>query len=208
VLSNRVAGAASEILRLVMEYGTGRKARGAVQIRMRIENERLNISVPSFGKTGTANRHTNSSFVGFIPGPEEGTNQLSILEGYVIASYVGFDDNQPMKGENVAIYGASGALPLWLDTANGIANSRDYKRDLQIADLAFDFQPVPSLNQGGFLPLPVSPTTGLPLRDAEEGAPDQYPRVLSHAEKTSDALRLKREFEPIQGVYHDESSWN
>lgn len=208
VLSNRVAGAVSEILRLVMDHGTGRKAKDAVTIRMQVESERLRIPVPSFGKTGTANRHTNSSFVGFIPGPEEGTNQLSVLEGYVIASYVGFDDNQPMKGENVAIYGASGALPLWVDTANGTVNSGGYKGDLQIADLAFDFEPVPLLNRKEALSLPVSPTTGLPLTDEEAGDPRPYPRVLSHAEKTADAPTLKREFEPLQGVYHDESFWN
>ena len=56
VLSERVSSQTTEILRKVMEVGTGRKAGDAVRI--------FDIPIPTFGKTGTANRFTNSSFVG------------------------------------------------------------------------------------------------------------------------------------------------
>jgi len=79
--------------------------------------------LPSFGKTGTANRYTNSSFVGLIPGPDNTTGQLAIDNGYTIAGYVGFDDNRPMKGDHMALYGSSGALPLWMDTAKAIVKN-------------------------------------------------------------------------------------
>ena len=130
VISKRVSGLVNEILKKVIETGTGRGARDAIRV--------FDIPIPSFGKTGTANRFTNSSFVGFIPGPDEKTGQLDIQKGYVIASYVGYDDNRPMKGKHLAIYGASGAMPLWIDTANAIVNTPDYKKNIQPADLVFN----------------------------------------------------------------------
>ncbi len=164
ILSNRITGQVSEILRLAMQKGTGQKAKDSVQLSMEIENESLNIPIPSFGKTGTANRFTNSSFVGLIPGPKEDSGHLDIQEGYVIASYVGYDDNRPMKGQFINIYGASGALPLWIDTANAIANSQDFKKNMQIADLAFDSQSVPLINNKELQSIIISSKNGLTFR--------------------------------------------
>ncbi len=191
VLSNRVSTLLTEILKKVMEAGTGRKARDAVCV--------LGVPIPSFGKTGTANRFTNSSFVGFIPGSNEKTGRLDINEGYVIASYVGYDDNRPMKGKHLAIYGASGALPLWIDTADAIANTHDYKKNLQPADLAFD--PLPSqlgMNRE-FRSIPVSPVTGLPLGLSNGVAPPPLLEVLTEGENRGGTWRLRRLFEPVAG---------
>ncbi|OQY45307.1 MAG: hypothetical protein B6240_08945, partial [Desulfobacteraceae bacterium 4572_87] len=98
VLPERVTVLTSEILRKVMERGTGKKAGDAVHV--------FDMPLPSFGKTGTANQFTNSSFAGLIPGPDPATGQLSIDNGYTIASYVGFDNNQPMKGDHMVLYGS------------------------------------------------------------------------------------------------------
>jgi membrane peptidoglycan carboxypeptidase len=189
MLSNTVSGQVTEILRKVMEEGTGQKAKNAVSIS--------GIPIPSFGKTGTSNRYTNSSFVGFIPGPNKKTGQLDLQEGYVIASYVGFDDNRPMKSRHWAIYGASGALPLWTDTAAAIVNTDDYKRNIRPADLAFE--PLSGLfsEKDHFLAVSVCPYSGLP--DSSEQIELSH-EVLADAVNQDGKLLLKRHFEPFSGV--------
>jgi penicillin-binding protein 1A len=191
VLSKRVSGLVTEILKKVMETGTGKGARDAVKV--------FDIPIPSFGKTGTANRFTNSSFVGFIPGPDEKTGQLDIQKGYVIASYVGYDDNRPMKGKHLAIYGASGAMPLWIDTANAIVNTDDYKKNLQPADLVFNPLSSPLANNGDFITVPISRFTGLPASFERKGWESGLPGILADVEHHGDILVLKRHFEPIMG---------
>lgn len=175
ILSNRVSRVVTEILRKVMQIGTGHKAKDSVRVS--------EIPIPSFGKTGTANRFTNSSFVGFIPYPNKETGRLDIHDGYVIACYVGYDNNRPMKSKHMAIYGASGALPIWTDTANAIANSREYLENVepQLADLAFDRHSSPLSGLEEFQSVPVSPLTGLPLNLSEK------------------KLDSNRYFEPLKG---------
>jgi len=173
-----------------MERGTGKKAKDAVRL--------FDIRVPTFGKTGTANRFTNSSFVGLIPGPDLSTGQFDLESGYVIATYTGYDDNRPMKGKHLAIYGSSGALPLWIDTANAIVNSTDFKEGVQPADLVFSPLVRAEADQKGFRRIPVSPVTGLPKRPSKQTAgssPDVT--VLSETEAHGEKLKLKRHFEPF-----------
>ena len=190
VLSKRVTLLISEILRKVMERGTGKKARDVVRI--------FDIPLPSFGKTGTANRFTNSSFVGLIPGPDSVTGLLDIPNGYTIAGYVGYDDNQPMKGPHMALYGSSGALPLWMDTAEAIVKTENFKHVLQPADLAFNPLLRPATqDQPGLNPVPVSQKTGLPLNNAEKPPhPFTDQEVLTQATKNENTWKLKRQFEP------------
>ncbi|MBW2709022.1 MAG: hypothetical protein JRD04_07020, partial [Deltaproteobacteria bacterium] len=191
VLPERVTILTSEILRKVMEQGTGRRARDVFRV--------FDISLPSFGKTGTANRYTNSSFVGFIPGLDNTTGQLAIDNGYTIASYVGFDNNRPMKGDHMALYGSSGALPLWMDTAKAIAKTEDFKQVLQPADLAFNplLRPVTPA-KFSLHPVPVSPVTGLPLKNGETPSqPLPQLEVLTQADDGGKIWKLKREFEPF-----------
>ena len=208
ILSDEVSRQITEILRRVMINGTGSEARDAVRVSLDLENEKIGIPIPSFGKTGTANQFTNSSFVGFIPGPEKEMGLLGIEQGYVIASYVGYDDNRPMKGKRVSIYGASGALPLWIDTANAISNSVGYKKWLEVADLVFDVQSL-SLNQDKNLhPVPVSSSTGLPLEAMDEAMSLNHPQLLSYVDEVGSDVKLKRVFEPSSFLKgdHDEKS--
>jgi hypothetical protein len=197
VLSGRVSELVTNILRLAMESGTGRSARDAVRMKIDIEGAGADIPIPCFGKTGTANRHTNSSFVGFIPGPIRGKSEVSLDEGYVVATYVGYDDNRPMKGKHIVIYGASGALPLWIDTVNTIANSKGYRENLEIADLVFDLRSIRMMREDRFLSLPVSSVSGLPVSGTPAG---RLPEVLADAELKDDLLHLHRTFEPFKGA--------
>jgi cell division protein FtsI/penicillin-binding protein 2 len=63
ILTSRVSGLVSEILHQVIKNGTGQRAEDAIKLSVEIDDEDLDIPIPSFGKTGTADRFTNSSFV-------------------------------------------------------------------------------------------------------------------------------------------------
>ncbi len=192
VVSDRVSILVTGILQKVMDIGTGRKAREAVRV--------FGVPIPLFGKTGTASRFTNSSFIGFIPSPDARSGGFDARDGYVIAAYVGYDDNRSMKGKHFAVYGSSGALPLWIDTANGITRSREYLGSLQPADVVFE---PPSVDLTGkddnLRQVPVSPVTGLPLTLPPEGtAPADAQTVVSDAAYRRDTWVLGRRFEPVE----------
>lgn len=203
VLTERVSGSITEILRMVMENGTGKNASDSVRLSMNFDDATLDIPIPAFGKTGTANLFTNSSFVGVIPGLDLNTGEFDIDEGYVVASYVGYDDNRPMKGRRINIYGSSGALPLWINTCNAIVNSTEYKEGLQIADLAFLTQSGPLLADNTLSPARVSSITGLPLTARREMPSLEVFEVYSDITIDGDVLTLNRAFEPLTGVNHD-----
>ena len=200
VVSEYASREIAEILRMVMLYGTGRKAKDEVKLTIDFDDSKFQLPIPLFGKTGTANRYTNSSFAGFIPGSNL-KGQLNIKEGFVIASYVGYDDNRPMKGRHVTIYGASGALPLWIDTANAIVHSKMYKENIQVADLAFDMQSTPFLDNKDLSPVTISPISGLPLTEDEEdsNSPEGI-SLFSHIDQAKDTFTLLRRFDPYVGA--------
>jgi penicillin-binding protein 1A len=197
VLSARLSNLVTEILMKVMEVGTGRKAKDAVQLVLEDGAEGIRVPIPTFGKTGTANRFTNSCFVGFIPGPNKEVGQIDIRKGYVIASYVGYDDNRPMQGKNLTVYGSTGALPLWTETANAIVNTQDYKEKLQPADLVFDSFSSRSPEGEAFRRVPVSPLTGLPLKSSKEvsGSPPST-EILAEIDASGGDWKFLRGFEP------------
>jgi penicillin-binding protein 1A len=195
VLSKRVSTLVTEILGNVMRNGTGRRARDGVQLLIGLDDLEMGFPIPSYGKTGTSNRYTNSSFVGYIPAPDPRTGRLDLQEGYVVASYVGYDDNRPMKTGRYVIYGASGAMPLWVDTANAVVNSAGYREHLQPAELVFDSVP---LRVGEpFRKVRVSPESGLPTT-LTGGGPAVFPEVLTDIDHQS-APSLMRSFEPLGG---------
>ncbi len=201
VLKEEISGSIAEILRMVMENGTGRAAKGAVQLSMEFENGRMDIPIPLFGKTGTANRFTNSSFVGFVPGMKTETGGFDLDEGYVIASYVGYDDNRSMKGRHFTVYGASGALPLWIETSDAVVNSGGYRHGLQEADLIFGAQAAAPVLEG-LDPVKISPVTGLPIPEKET---DSEPGVTIYSDLDRNGARIvpKRLFQPWAGVNND-----
>lgn len=196
VLSRRVNLVVSEILRLVVEKGTGKAADGAVKVRLPLSDKEVALKVPAYGKTGTANRYTNSSFVGFIPGPDPQSGELDLDAGYVTAAYVGYDDNLPMKGKTVTLYGSSGALPVWIDTANAIVNNPGFAGEARIADLVFESRKAVGFEQAKLRPVHVSPRTGLHFGPRDE----ELTIIFSDVDMEEGALRLRRIFEPVKGA--------
>ncbi len=133
--------AVSDILRKVVRFGTGRFAYRNVRLHSQDRKKEnylreLALRVPLFGKTGTANRFTNATFAGIVPGVGS-ENSLALERGHVVCSYVGFDDNKPMEYNSSRITGAAGALPVWSRMANTILLKLNYADQLDIVDLSF-----------------------------------------------------------------------
>jgi len=176
LVDTKTSIAVSDILRNVVKRGTGQYAYTNVRLHSRdreIERQlkAFNLPVPLMGKTGTANRFTNSAFAGVIPGPIGGQNGFAAKDGYSVAAYVGFDNNDPMVRNNTHITGAGGALQVWVRMANSIVLEKDFGAKLDLVDLAFSVNPAtgqtglrliqPDLGQ---LSVPVSSGSGLPAR--------------------------------------------
>jgi penicillin-binding protein 1A len=84
VLDSGTAYVMTDLMKSVVEGGTGRRARA--------------LGRKVAGKTGTTNQARNAWFVGYTP-------------DIVAAAYVGFDDNEPLGPSE---YGGRAALPIWL----------------------------------------------------------------------------------------------
>ncbi|MCA9495095.1 MAG: hypothetical protein KC621_34440, partial [Myxococcales bacterium] len=106
-----VGGMTDDILRNVVLYGTGRRASSAIRLGGSV--------VPVGGKTGTTNDFRNAAFVGYAP---RATPEGFVVEGgFTVGAYVGYDDNRSMSAGRIRIAGASGALPAWIGTLQGLA---------------------------------------------------------------------------------------
>ena len=164
----------SNILRNVVIHGTGRRAKGKVKIG--------DVNVPLLGKTGTTNNYKNATFCGIAPASV--ANAWSLEEGVVIAAYVGYDEPRSMSRGSTKLSGASGALPVWISTANGAAESGLLGRpDTHVEwDLGSDFHR-----------LSVDATTGLPTEDGKAETWIHDDQSLWGQEPTA-----RRRYTPIQ----------
>lgn len=130
------------ILENVVKFGTGKTAGEKVRLHGAAQEggsgkAKLDTPVPLFGKTGTANRYTNASFFGYLPGVTEQGDGLIQRDGYAVGSYVGFDNNQPMRRKSSRISGAAGALPTWCEIVNVLLAEQGYAKRLDPVDLSF-----------------------------------------------------------------------
>ncbi|MBL8616469.1 MAG: transglycosylase domain-containing protein [Deltaproteobacteria bacterium] len=146
-----------DVLRNVVLHGTGRRAADAVTLGGQ--------HVPVAGKTGTTNGFKNAAFAGFVP--KAGAEGWTWGEGFTVVSYVGYDDNRPMKRGATRLAGASGALPAWITTAQGLADAGLLgKVSPGVAELRVE---------GGYAQVQVAagsgaPTAGGPQRTLVRGA--------------------------------------
>lgn len=195
VMSPTQASSVARLLRGVVERGTGRTAEGAVELSSPDPERQKEISafraaMPVMGKTGTTNDYVNVAFVGFLPTIPPGlpvpVQAIPWGSALTVASYVGYDDNRPMKRGAIRITGALGALPVWVDTARGIVRSQDLSRVVDLADLAFqggkvlpmtwpDGMEAVLVNEGDGLALPVVPP---PPEDSSGAAPTTSQAVV------------------------------
>ena len=104
------AAMTADILRNVVQHGTGRRAARAVTEQ--------GFPIPVGGKTGTTNEYRNAAFLGFVPAATE--DGYDPQEGYIVGVYVGYDDNRPMVQKRIRVAGSNGALPSWIAIAKGL----------------------------------------------------------------------------------------
>ncbi|MGD9160263.1 MAG: transglycosylase domain-containing protein [Desulfobacteraceae bacterium] len=205
VMSKTVSASIIEILRKVIENGTGRRAKDAIKMTLDFESGKMELPVRCYGKTGTANRFTNSSFVGFIPGLDDVSGEFDLNQGYVIAAYVGYDNNFPMKNKSFSISGASGALPIWIDSTKGIVDSDEYKKGIHISDLAFISTSRPLMTDG-MESFRVSTIDGLPLGDSEEKDSKKVTDVYAFGKTDQMIPAWNREFTPLKGTDNEKNN--
>ncbi|GHV15428.1 hypothetical protein AGMMS49938_13640 [Fibrobacterales bacterium] len=106
VLPSSVVQPMRAMLRAVFKYGTAISANSQIAIKY----QGANYPFPAMGKTGTTNENRTAAFYGALP--------LDTL--LAIGSYIGFDDNDKLKGKSRSLAGASGALPQWAEFAKNI----------------------------------------------------------------------------------------
>ncbi len=87
------------------------------------------IRVPVFGKTGTTNDYKNGTYIGFIPYPTTAGDVLNPENAYTIASYIGYDTNEPMIRKGYRVYGG-GAIPAWQEIALAIIKNQNFAEKL------------------------------------------------------------------------------
>ena len=131
------------VLENIVKFGTGRRANKAVKFPDDDQGNGasiadLKLTVPLLGKTGTANRYTNASFLGYLPGIAENGVAMTIRDGYAMGVYVGFDNNEPMRRNTSRITGSAGALPTWCEIANLLLLEQNYSSRLDPVDLSFN----------------------------------------------------------------------
>jgi len=106
VLPKSVLLSMRAMLRAVFKYGTAASAYSKIAITY----SGSKYPFPAMGKTGTTNENRTAAFCGALP--------LDTLLS--ICSYIGFDDNEKLKGKSRSLAGASGALPQWANFAEAV----------------------------------------------------------------------------------------
>jgi membrane peptidoglycan carboxypeptidase len=150
VLPSNVVLPMRAMLRAVVKYGTAASAYS----KLSITYSGLKYPFPAMGKTGTTNENRTAVFCGGLP--------LDAL--LAICSYVGFDDNDKLKGKSFSLAGASGALPQWANFAGAVlaeskaetvfGNSIDYINTISQGEVSLPYMPVSiEVDKKGGLPL-------------------------------------------------------
>lgn len=159
ILDENVTSQMGVMLRSVFTNGTARSQNAAIVISS--EDGKTSLRYPALGKTGTTNDYRNVAFLGALPTFVEEKGGVALDSVIAIGSYVGFDDNKPLKSGRTRIAGASGGLPQWAAFAKEeIANKKfNQKVDfLDISLLASGEVPMVLPNERG--ELLVDPMTG------------------------------------------------
>lgn len=167
VLSDTVTEQMAVMLHAVFQYGTAISQ--YKNLTMTSPSGENTLLYPAFGKTGTTNDYRNVAFLGAIPTFVPNKNGFALDSVIAIGSYVGFDDNRPLKSGRTRIAGSSGGLPQWAEFAKAVVKVRG-------ENLKVDFLDISMLAKGE-IPLrlgtergevQVNPVTGLPVYSATE----------------------------------------
>ena len=172
VLGDSITSQIAVMLHSVFTNGTARSQ--YTHITVTSPDKAITLRYPALGKTGTTNDYRNVAFLGALPTYVNEKNGIATDSVIAIGSYVGFDDNKPLKSGRTRIAGASGGLPQWADFVKkeinilGLPEKIDF---LDISMLAAGEVPLVLPNERG--QLTVDPMTGSIIAggSAEQGRP-------------------------------------
>ncbi len=179
VAERPVAEMTVDILRNVVLHGTGRRAKTSLSLG--------GHPLPVGGKTGTTNDFKNAAFLGYAP--IAGNGGFDVQGGFVIGAYVGYDDNRSMSRGKIRLAGASGALPAWMGTIQGLSDTGLLGR--APSPPPADGEPWALLVGSGMARTFVEPKTGLSTEGQESEAMTLVTQSL--VEQSPEV-----EFEPIR----------
>ena len=176
ILDSLVTSQMGAMLRSVFTNGTARSQVGALTVSS--PDGTTSLRYPALGKTGTTNDYRNVAFMGALPVYVTEKEGVALDSVVAIGSYVGFDNNKPLKSGKTRIAGASGGLPQWAAFAKeeieilGTPNLIDF---FDISMLATGEVPLHLANERG--QISVDPVTGFYIADASQGRPLPYIEV-------------------------------
>lgn len=165
VLDENITSQMGAMLRSVFTNGTARSQNSSIAVVS--ADGKTKLRYPVVGKTGTTNDYRNVAFMGGIPTYVYEKEGFALDSVIAVGSYVGFDNNKPLKSGKTRIAGASGGLPQWASFA------KDELEILKVPDMV-DFYDI-SLLATGEVPLQlanergeitVDPMTGLYVTEA------------------------------------------
>ena len=166
ILDENITTQVAAMLHSVFVNGTAFSRRKSITVQS--PDKSITWTYPAFGKTGTTNDYKNVAFMGAIP------TYSKVLGGAVndsviaIGSYVGFDNNRPMKAGKTRIAGASGGLPQWADFATAEIANLGISKQVDFLDLPSQLaKEVPLVFKKQRGELTVDPMTGVAIAGAD-----------------------------------------
>ncbi len=166
ILSDTLTEQIAVMLHSVFRYGTAFSQYRNMTVTS--PNRESTLLFPTFGKTGTTNDYRNVAFLGAIPTFVPDKNGFAADSAVAVGSYVGFDDNRPLKFGRTRIAGSSGGLPQWADFAQNAIRIRGENSRVDFLDismLASGRVPLRLVTERG--EILVHPMTGLPIYSAD-----------------------------------------
>ena len=176
ILDSLITSQMGAMLRSVFTNGTARSQVNALTVTS--PDNMTSLRYPALGKTGTTNDYRNVAFMGAIPTYVAEKEGIALDSVVAIGSYVGFDNNKPLKSGKTRIAGASGGLPQWAAFAKeeieilGTADNIDF---FDISMLAEGEVPLHLANERG--QITVDPMSGFYISDASQGRALPYIEV-------------------------------
>ena len=173
ILDSLITSQMGAMLRSVFVNGTARSQVNALTVVS--SDKSTSLRYPALGKTGTTNDYRNVAFLGAIPTYVSEKEGIALDSVVAIGSYVGFDNNKPLRSGRTRIAGASGGLPQWAAFAKEeieILGTPEYIDFFDISMLAEGEVPLHLANERG--QITVDPMSGFYIADASQGRPLPY----------------------------------
>lgn len=166
ILDDNVTTQMAAMLHSVFQNGTARSQYNSIVVTA--PDNGTTWRYPALGKTGTTNDYKNVAFLGAIPTYNKDMGGATTESVVAIGSYVGFDNNKPMKVGRTRISGAYGGLPQWASFATEEIKVLDTPYQVDFLDLPSQLaKEVPLILKKQRGELMVDPMTGIAIANSE-----------------------------------------